>query len=155
MVPAYIALGSNLSDRQHQLDAARAFLGALGTVEACSPVMESEPWGFVSPHPFLNQVLLLQTPLSPTELLDATQDIERRMGRTQKSEAGCYHDRIIDIDLLFYDNLVMDTPRLVLPHPLLHERLFVLQPLAAIAPSLVHPRLGLTVTEMLKKIEKK
>ena len=90
---------------------------------------ESKPWGFRSDHDFLNCVVCVSTTLTPRRLLLATQRIERNMGRTQKSTDGTYHDRIIDIDILLYDDLNIAEPDLVIPHPLMHERPFVMEPL--------------------------
>lgn len=120
------------------ITAAALLAERVGDVLALSGFYETEPWGFQSDNTFLNAALRLDTILSPLELLDATQQIEREMGRTQKSN-GAYHDRIIDIDILLYDDLVLQTPELTLPHPLMHERRFVMEPLAEIAPNVVHP----------------
>ena len=120
------------------ITAAALLAERVGDVLALSGFYETEPWGFQSENTFLNAALQLETALSPLELLKATQEIEIEMGRTQKSN-GAYHDRIIDIDILLYDNLVLQTPELTLPHPLMHERLFVMEPLAEIAPNVIHP----------------
>ena len=120
------------------ITAAALLAERVGDVLALSGFYETEPWGFQSENTFLNAALQLETALSPLELLKATQEIEIEMGRTQKSN-GAYHDRIIDIDILLYDDLVMQTPELTLPHPLMHERLFVMEPLAEIAPNVIHP----------------
>ena len=111
--------------------------------------MESEPWGFESKNSFLNCVVAFDTHLSPIELLNATEEIERRLGRTKKSIGGQYSDRTIDIDILFYGNKVIKSERLTVPHPLLHLRNFVLQPLYEIAPQLTHPAMGRTISELL------
>lgn len=102
--------------------------------------------------PFLNTALTLTTSLSPLEVLDRTQEIERQLGRQRKSVAGRYHDRPIDIDLLFYDDLVLESERLTLPHPLLTERLFVLEPLREIAPEFIHPLLGRSIEELYTEL---
>ena len=104
----------------------------VGTVDRESSPLETEPWGFESKHMFLNMCVRVRTTLSPEQVLDATQDIERRLGRTSKSVGGQYHDRPIDIDMLMYDDLHISTPRLTLPHPLMHERDFVMVPLKEI-----------------------
>lgn len=104
----------------------------IGTVERESSPIETEPWGFESENKFLNMCIRVQTVMSPEGVLDATQDIERRLGRTTKSVNGQYHDRPIDIDMLMYDDLHMSTPRLTLPHPHMHERDFVMIPLREI-----------------------
>ncbi len=117
----------------------------IGPVDGISPFIETEPWGFESKHPFLNIALSVETDLPAMDVLDRTQEIERQLGRQRKSVAGQYEDRPIDIDLLCYDDLVLSTERLTLPHPLLQERLFVLDPLAEIAPQFLHPTLGKTI----------
>ena len=118
MAKLYLALGSNQGDRKALLDAARAACDAsLGRVTGCSDYIETAPWGFSSPHPFLNAVLELETELSPIDILERTQEIERQLGRQTKSSIAGYQDRPIDLDLLLYDDLVLETPRLTLPHP--------------------------------------
>ena len=139
MAIAYLALGTNIGNKRRNMITAAALLAErVGDVLALSGFYETEPWGFQSENTFLNAALQLDTSLSPLELLKATQEIEIEMGRTQKSN-GAYHDRIIDIDILLYDHLVLQTPELTLPHPLMHERLFVMEPLAEIAPNVIHP----------------
>lgn len=139
MAIAYLALGTNIGNKRRNMITAAALLAErVGDVFALSGFYETEPWGFQSENTFLNAALQLDTSLSPLELLKATQEIEIEMGRTQKSN-GAYHDRIIDIDILLYEDLVLQTPELTLPHPLMHERLFVMEPLAEIAPNVIHP----------------
>ena len=119
MAIAYLALGTNIGNKRRNMITAAALLAErVGDVLALSGFYETEPWGFQSENTFLNAALQLDTSLSPLELLKATQEIEIEMGRTQKSN-GAYHDRIIDIDILLYDNLVLQTPELTLPHPLM------------------------------------
>ena len=118
MAKLYLALGSNQGDRKALLDAARAACDAsLGRVTGCSDYIETAPWGFSSPHPFLNAVLELETELSPLAVLERTQGIERQLGRRTKSSEAGYQDRPIDLDLLLYDDLVLETPRLTPPPP--------------------------------------
>lgn len=104
----------------------------VGEVDRQSTAIETEPWGFESPNKFLNMCVRVLTQLQPEEVLRATQDIERQLGRTQKSTDGGYHDRPIDIDILMYDDLHITLPSLTLPHPLMHERDFVMIPLREI-----------------------
>ena len=154
MAQVYLALGSNQGDRKALLhQAIDAIDRSLGRVDSISSFIETEPWGFTSPHPFLNTTLLLSTELTPLELLDATQAIERELGRRQKSDQAGYTDRPIDIDLLFYEDLILESSRLTLPHPLLHRRAFVLDPLLEIAPDLLHPILGKTITELRAELD--
>lgn len=123
-----------------------------GSISALSSLYVTAPWGFVSDHPFLNAAVALQTALSPHELLLLTQQIEKELGRTRKSD-GEYHDRSIDIDILLYDSLVVNSPDLVIPHPLMHRRAFVLEPLSEIAPELQHPVLHVTVRKLREELE--
>ena len=129
LTDVYLGLGSNLGDRHAQLLTAIELLTQrVGRLVRCSSFIETAPWGFVSEHPFLNAVALFRTTLSPRELLTVTQDIERQLGRRQKSN-GTYADRPIDIDILLYGDAVIDEPDLKIPHPLMHERDFVMRPL--------------------------
>lgn len=129
----YLALGSNIGDRRNALsEAIRLIDERVGCVDKVSSFMETEPWGFKSEFKFLNAVLSVQSMLSPIEILHITQNIEKEMGREKKSLGGIYHDRIIDIDLLMYDSLQLDTPELTLPHPHMKEREFVMIPLMEI-----------------------
>ena len=146
MPKLYLSLGSNEGDREMLLRSAIDAIGRLiGPVDGISPLVETEPWGFESPHPFVNAALSVETSLPAMDVLERTQSIERQLGRQRKSIAGRYEDRPIDIDLLLYDDLVLTSERLTLPHPLLSERLFVLEPLAEIAPQILHPTLGKTI----------
>lgn len=139
MALVYLGLGTNIGNKRKNMVTAAALLAErVGDVLSLSSFYETEPWGFASENTFLNAALELETVCSPMELLRLTQQIEREMGRTQKSD-GSYHDRIIDIDILLYGNEVVHHEDLVVPHPLMQQRLFVMQPLAEIAPSLVHP----------------
>ena len=117
-----------------------------------SKVVETEPWGFQSPNAFLNQALQVTTDMNPVDALKATQAIESEMGRTSKSHNSMYADRLIDIDLIFFDDQVIELPGLKIPHPLMHKRQFVLEPLSEIAPEIVHPLLHKTVREMFEEI---
>lgn len=129
----YLGLGTNLGDKLANINTALRMLEACaGKVENVSSIIETEPVGFNSPNTFMNAVVKMETCLSPMELLDVTQDIERKMGRTEKSANSVYHDRIIDIDILLYDDLSVSTPRLEIPHPRMAERDFVMRPLEEI-----------------------
>lgn len=152
MATAYLGLGTNVGNKRGNLLTAAALLAErVGAVLALSGIYETEPWGFESENTFLNAVIVMTTDLSPVELLDTTRLIEIEMGRIKKSD-GAYHDRIIDIDLLMVDDLVIHTERLVLPHPLMHKRLFVMEPLAEVAPEVTHPVFGKTMSKLLSEL---
>ena len=129
----YFSLGSNLGDKEGNIREAISRIGELiGEVDRQSTLLATEPWGFESDNTFVNAAIRCTTSLSPFEILNITQNIERAMGRTLKSVDGQYHDRIIDIDILIYDDLHITTPQLTLPHPLMKERDFVMIPLKEI-----------------------
>lgn len=130
----YLSLGSNLGDREQTMRRAIELLGVfVGKVCRESSMIETEPWGFESRNKFLNMCVMLTTRLAPMEVLSETRRIETMLGRTVKTTSpGRYHDRPIDIDLLLYDDLRLCTPALTLPHPRMHERDFVMIPLAEI-----------------------
>lgn len=129
----YFSLGSNLGDKEGNIREAISRIGELiGDVDRQSTLLATEPWGFESDNTFVNAAIRCTTSLSPFEILNITQNIERAMGRTLKSVDGQYHDRIIDIDILIYDDLHITTPQLTLPHPLMKERDFVMIPLKEI-----------------------
>ena len=123
-------MGSNIGNRKRNMREAVQYMESLiGTVTRQSTLYETEPWGFESPNLFINMCVCVETPLAPRQLLEATQEIEKRMGRVGKSENHEYQDRIIDIDILLYDDLTVDEPDLKIPHPLMNEREFVMNPL--------------------------
>jgi 2-amino-4-hydroxy-6-hydroxymethyldihydropteridine diphosphokinase len=150
---AVIALGSNLSSRfgtpAQNLHEAIHRLEDLGTVTAVSRFHETEPVGYTQQPNFLNAVALLETEVAPVNLLRGLLAIEHSMGRDRASTPP-KGPRIIDLDLLLYGNMVLDDPALTLPHPSLHERRFVLAPLAEVAPNWKHPTLELTIQQLLE-----
>jgi len=138
MIKLYILLGGNLGDKQKVFSEARIKLGEqVGTITNQSAIYETEPWGFESDDIFWNQVLEISTALSPEEVLHQTQQIEQELGRIRK--ANQYDSRIIDIDILFYGNQVIEQENLIVPHPRIQERKFALIPLNEIAHELIHP----------------
>jgi len=147
----YLALGTNLGDRMAHLRAAITALPPFVRTLTCSSVYETEPWGFTDQPAFLNQAIAGKTDLSPADLLVHLKWLETTLGRRPTFRYG---PRQIDIDILLYDDLILATPTLILPHPRLHERAFVLAPLADIAPNLLHPQLGKSVRELLAGVDR-
>lgn len=155
MARAVLLTGGNLGDVAATLARARRVLERrVGRVVAASTLNESEPWEFEAEQQFLNQALAIETGLSPEELLATTQAIEKELGREEKTvpEQG-YRSRRIDIDILFYDDRVVKTPLLNIPHPLIARRAFALIPLVEIMPDFVHPESGKTVRQMLDALQ--
>ena len=133
MHQVYLSLGSNLGDRKENLAQAIRLIGErVGEVLRTSSFVETEPWGFQSENRFVNAAILCETNLTPRQVLHTTQKIERELGRKHKSVGGHYADRLIDIDILLYDDLRVDEPDLQIPHPLMLERDFVMIPLGEI-----------------------
>lgn len=133
MHKVYLGLGTNLGNRKQNIREAIKKIGELiGEIERQSTLYETKPWGYSSPNDFINACVCVFTLLSPRKILETTQAIEKEMGRTLKSENGEYHDRIIDIDILLYDDITVNEPDLQIPHPLMHERDFVMKPLKEI-----------------------
>jgi 2-amino-4-hydroxy-6-hydroxymethyldihydropteridine diphosphokinase len=141
----YLSLGSNVGDRRANLETAIAALGTLGKVIARSAFYETEPVEFTAQPWFLNCALVLETTKMPRQLLKALLDLERRMGRRRSLNKG---PRTIDIDILLFGNSIVAADGLTIPHPALHERRFVLEPLAEIAPGALHPVLKKTAEEL-------
>ena len=130
---AYLGIGTNLGDREENIRRAYELIGKrVGEIKKRSTLYNTEPWGFASENAFLNSVICVETSLTPRQLLKETQGIEREMGRRKKSRNGEYHDRIIDIDILLYDDITLNEPDLTIPHPLMKEREFVMKPLKEI-----------------------
>jgi 2-amino-4-hydroxy-6-hydroxymethyldihydropteridine diphosphokinase len=149
LATAYIGLGSNLGDRMATLRTAVQRLDNLGRITGVSSLYETEPVGYLEQPAFLNAVVALDTELAPVDLLQALLGIEHDLGRT-RSFANA--PRTLDLDLLLVDDVTLDTNYLTLPHPRLHERAFVLVPLAELVPEMVHPVTGQTVREILRAL---
>jgi len=150
MSTAFVGLGANLGDRAGTLRWALERLGSIGTVAAVSPIYETEPLDYLDQPPFLNAVAKVTTRLRPGSVLASMLAIELDAGRQRSIRHG---PRTLDLDLLLYDDRVMATPDLMLPHPRMHQRAFVLVPLADLVPNLTVPGTGATVAELLGQLE--
>lgn len=146
----YLALGTNLGDRLENFRRAYLSLAPEVTITASSPVYQTPPWGYTDQPDFLNQVIQAETELEPQELITFLKRLEWELGRRPGLPNG---PRPIDLDLLFYDELVLETDRLTIPHPRMAGRGFVLVPLADLAPELRHPVFGQTIREMLAECD--
>lgn len=154
MAYVLVNIGSNLGDRRLNLSRAMRKIGELFGDFEISHVVESEPWGFDSTHSFLNLGMSFQADLSPMDLLRCLQNIERSISDTRhRTSDGGYADREIDIDIIAIDREIIDMPELKVPHPKMSERLFVLEPMAELAPGWRHPVTDLTPVEMIMKIK--
>ena len=154
MAIVYLSLGSNLGDRLGYLQQATSLISALDDVNvvATSSFYESEPWQMSSENWFVNAIIQITTSLSPEDLLAECKRIEAQLGRKRIPAKG-YTDRTIDIDILFYDNLIMNNEYLTLPHRFFHKRAFLLVPMLEIAQDFVHPLFNKTVTELYEELE--
>ena len=146
----FIALGTNLGNRLANLQAAIQSMPPEVIVLAESHIYETPPWGYKDQPAFLNMVIKAETELEPEQLLQYLKELETELGREQSFHWG---PRLIDLDILFYDDLVLDSPPLIIPHPRLHERAFVLVPLMDIAPELIHPVIKKSVSELLAEVD--
>ena len=147
----YLALGSNMGNRLSNLKAAVLNLTPQMTVKQKSSVYETPPWGFIEQDAFLNQVVKVTTYLEPEPLLRHLKRMETALGRVPNFQNG---PRVIDIDILFFDKMIINTPPLVVPHPRLHERAFVLVPLAEIEPDFIHPILQRPINKILEDVDR-
>ena len=147
----YLALGSNMGNRLSNLKAAVLNLTPQMTVKQKSSVYETPPWGFTEQDAFLNQVVKVTTYLEPEPLLRHLKRMETALGRVPNFQNG---PRVIDIDILFFDNMIINTPPLVVPHPRLHERAFVLVPFAEIEPDFIHPILQRPINKILEDVDR-
>ena len=146
----YISLGSNLGNRKSYLQSATNLINQrIGKVEKISSIYQTPAWGFEGEF-FYNSCLIIKTSLLPNEVLDKLLEIEKVLGRVRNTKSKGYQSRCIDLDILLYDNLIIDTPILQIPHPQMQHRRFVLMPLAEISPEKVHPSLQKTIAELLK-----
>lgn len=163
MAKAIIITGGNVGEMKPRLRQAQQFINNnIGIVLRCSHTYDSKAWGFEAQQEFQNQAMVVDTDMSPEELLAALKNIEVKLGRDRAAEEAektrtgqPYSSRIIDIDIIFYDDMVMNTPELVIPHPLMQDRDFVLTPLVEIAPNKIHPTLGRTVEQLREELHAK
>lgn len=152
MSVVYLSLGSNMGDRESLLELSiKEINEQIGEVTKVSGKYETEPWGFVSANKFINMAIEVQSSLSPSEISKRVHQIEYDLGRRRDTRLTGYQDRVIDIDILMIDNIVSNEEYLTLPHPRMHQREFVLQPMCEIAPNVVHPTLGVTIKEIKTK----
>ena len=150
MPEVYLILGSNIGDRKNYLEQAISMINeAIGKIQAKSSLYETVPWGFDDKNNFLNQVIKVETSLQPENLLKEILQIEKIIGRIRTGEK--YSSRVIDIDILFYEKKIIHSENLVIPHPLMHERKFVLVPLAEISGQFIHPVFNKTIQILLNE----
>lgn len=145
MTVVYLGLGSNIGDREAHINAALQLLSEKFTIKKKSPLYHTEPIGYPNQEWFLNGVVEIETDVDPRHLLSSLQSMERSLGRVKTMKNG---PRIIDIDILFYGDLIMKTKNLIIPHPLLQERLFVLQPMMDLNPDFIHPVLKKSIQQL-------
>jgi len=150
MIESYIGIGSNIGDREENIEKAIKKISDRCLVQKKSSLYETEPIGFKEQNWFLNNVISIQTQYTPTELQEFLQYVEKEMGRIENIPNG---PRVIDLDLLLYGNLIFNSEELEIPHPRFHQRKFVLVPLYEIAPDAVHPVLKKKVSELLQELQ--
>lgn len=150
----YLGLGTNLGNKKENLERAiKQINEQIGRIISRSSFYDTTPWGFQSENRFLNAVVKVETNLTPEKLLDITQTLEKQAGRTGKTDAQGYSDRLIDIDILFFNNIILKNELLEIPHPQIQKRDFVLLPLVEIAPDLRHPVLHRTMRDLLQQLQ--
>ena len=153
MNKVFLGIGTNLNKRESNINEAVARIEEhIGKIIVSSSVYETEPWGFQSENEFLNMVVKVETNLAPSGLLGRINMIESLLGRVRRDKH--YASRVIDIDILLYENMIINEISLKIPHPLLQDRLFVLIPLCEIEPDFVHPVSGKTITELLGNVDR-
>ena len=148
----YLSLGGNIGDTAFILKEAIKELGKkIGKVEKTSSFLRTAPWGFVSENDFINAAVILNTEKTPFEVLEIILDIEKKAGRDRYTPHTGYTSRPLDIDIIFIDDMVINTEKLTVPHPLAHRRRFVLSPFCEIAPDFIHPSLGKSIKVLLSE----
>lgn len=152
----FFGLGSNLGDKQKNIERAyKQIKKRIGKIVSKSAFYFSEPEGFESENEFVNSVCEVATTISPAEVLQETQEIEKKLGRTSKSQNQEYTDRVIDIDILMYDNLIVEESDLIIPHPRFHLRDFVLTPFVEISPNTIHPVFDKSILQLKNELSPK
>ncbi len=150
MHEVYLSLGGNIGNKKNNfIQSYQLITKHVGETIVSSAIYETPPWGFQSKDNFWNQVIKVQTELSPQKMLEQIQLMEKQLGRKYTKEG--YESRPIDVDILYFDNLILETENLIIPHPLIQNRKFVLVPLAEIAPDFIHPVLKQTNIQLLEK----
>jgi 2-amino-4-hydroxy-6-hydroxymethyldihydropteridine diphosphokinase len=150
----YLSLGTNLGQREKNLQLAINEINKIGEIEIISGIYETEPWGFDSENKFLNMVVVLCTNIDCFQLIERCLEIEKLLGRTRSSDLR-YESRIIDIDILFFGNKIINEDNLIIPHQYIQNRKFILEPLNEVASAFLHPILGVTVSEILNNCSDK
>lgn len=149
----FFSLGSNLGDKQKNIEQAyKEIKKRIGNIVSKSAFYITQPEGFESENEFINSVCEVTTTMTPREVLQETQNIEKRVGRTTKSQQGVYSDRLIDIDILMFDNQIIEEPDLIVPHPRFHIRNFVLEPFAEISPNTIHPLFDKSILQLKNEL---
>lgn len=152
---AYLSLGSNLGNREEYIKNAITEIGRqAGKITKVSSLYETEPWGFKTENKFINVAVEVETKLSITNLSEIVHKIEYEAGRVRDVNATGYVDRVIDIDILLYDDIISDNPQITLPHPKMHLREFVIEPLVEIAPNVIHPILNISIKDISNRLIK-
>lgn len=155
MSVAYLSLGSNLGNREEYIKNAIVEIDRqVGKITKLSSLYETEPWGFNSENKFINVAVEVKTELSITNLSEIIHKIENEAGRVRDVNVAGYIDRVIDIDILLFDNIISDNPQITLPHPKMHLREFVIEPLVEIAPDVIHPILNITIKDISNSLIK-
>ena len=147
---AHLSMGANMGDRKTNINKGIAFLTKIATICNTSPFYETQPVDFLDQEWFINIVVKIETRLDPFQLLNTLKTIEKKVGRKESSIR--FRPRILDIDIIFFDKEIIHTPDLIIPHPRMHERCFVLQPLCDINPEIIHPILGRPVNSLLEDL---
>ena len=150
----YLSLGGNIGDTREIFRVAMEDISReIGEIQDCSSVIITPPWGFVAENDFMNMALVVKSDMSPDDVLTKIWEIEKNGGRVRPQGVEGYSSRTLDIDIIFIDDMVIDTPRLKVPHPLSHRRRFVLEPMCEIAPGYIHPVIVKSIKTLLDECD--